>query len=260
MESLTPPEQELRTKTEQSILSKAHSIGAELIILRDNRLYRSTHDTFEAYCEETFGYTRRLVDYQIKFSQIKLGPGGDSVDNERQARALAAVPEEKREEVVESVKASGKPITAAAISEAAKAVAPKTRTNSSQRQKEEKPTFRDKTGYAVPEQWVPLFEREPEVAELRRKISEVRSSLRKSSENGDILWAPVSISIVLSELDAVYASLEDAIPYAVCAFCQGVTFKQCRVCKGRGVISRRIYKDTVPDELKAIRDTACVKP
>lgn len=255
MEALTPPEQELRTKTEQSILSKAHSIGAELIILRDNRLYRSTHDTFEAYCEETFGYTRRLVDYQIKFSQIKLGPGGDIVQNEGQARALTAVPEEKREKVASELKASGRPITAATISNAAK-----NENNRSQMQKEEKPTFRDKTGYAVPEQWVPLFEREPEVAELRRKISEVRSSLRKSSENGDILWAPVSISIVLSELDAVYASLDDAIPYAVCAFCQGVTFKQCRVCKGRGVISRRIYKDTVPDELKAIRDTACVKP
>ena len=35
-------------------------VGQALMEIRDSRLYRETHATFEAYCNERWGWTRRL--------------------------------------------------------------------------------------------------------------------------------------------------------------------------------------------------------
>ena len=73
--------------TEQEISDRLHlerkveraffEAGKALAQLRDRRLYRSTHRTFEEYCRDRFGYTHRRVNYliagSIVFDNIAMG-------------------------------------------------------------------------------------------------------------------------------------------------------------------------------------------
>ncbi|MBD2525689.1 hypothetical protein [Nostoc sp. FACHB-133] len=82
--------------TEQEISDRLHlerkveraffEAGKALMELRERRLYRSTHKTFEEYCRDRFSYTYRHVNYLIAgcliVDNIKMGT--NSSQNERQ--------------------------------------------------------------------------------------------------------------------------------------------------------------------------------
>ncbi|WP_317111783.1 hypothetical protein [Chroococcidiopsis sp. SAG 2025] len=87
--------------------------GKALAELRERRLYRSTHKTFEAYCQDRFGFTRRHVNYLIAGSQVvenlQMGTIGSQIlpTSERQVRSLIALePDEQREVWQQAVEAS----------------------------------------------------------------------------------------------------------------------------------------------------------
>ncbi|AUB43302.1 Site-specific DNA-cytosine methylase (plasmid) [Nostoc flagelliforme CCNUN1] len=71
---------EIPELTEQEISDRLHlerrveraffEAGKALMELRDRRLYRSTHKTFEEYCRDRFSYTYRHVNYLIAASLI----------------------------------------------------------------------------------------------------------------------------------------------------------------------------------------------
>ncbi|AUB43098.1 Site-specific DNA-cytosine methylase (plasmid) [Nostoc flagelliforme CCNUN1] len=71
---------EITELTEQEISDRLHlerkveraffEAGKALAQLRDRRLYRSTHRTFEEYCRDRFGYTHRRVNYLIAGSVV----------------------------------------------------------------------------------------------------------------------------------------------------------------------------------------------
>jgi len=56
---LTEEEQSDRLHLERKVERAFFEAGKALIELRDRRLYRSTHPTFEEYCKERFGFERR---------------------------------------------------------------------------------------------------------------------------------------------------------------------------------------------------------
>ncbi len=60
--------------------------------IRDKRLYRQTHSTFEAYCRERWGWSRQRAYQQIEAASYvsSLSTGVDKPETERQARALIA--------------------------------------------------------------------------------------------------------------------------------------------------------------------------
>lgn len=64
--------------------------GVALREIRDEKLYRSTHSTFEAYCAEAWGLTHRHANRLVEASNVTevLGPMGP-VPTERVARELA---------------------------------------------------------------------------------------------------------------------------------------------------------------------------
>lgn len=47
-----------------------YEAGAGLRVLREKRLYRSTHRTFEDYCRDRFGFSRQNVNYLIAASTV----------------------------------------------------------------------------------------------------------------------------------------------------------------------------------------------
>jgi hypothetical protein len=124
---LSGSESARRKELETAVRQGLGVAGAALREIRDNRLYRDTHFTFEEYCQAEFGLSRRHADRQIAVTKVlddlrPLGLTGPA--NEAQARALAPVPPEQRQDVwreaVDSAPA-GK-VTAAHVEETARRV------------------------------------------------------------------------------------------------------------------------------------------
>lgn len=97
-------------------------VGRALLEIREQRLYRETHESFETYCRERWGWSSRHVNRQIEAAGVAaaLGPMGPIPESERQARELARLPEpEAVREVWSEVKeAHGDDVTAADVREA----------------------------------------------------------------------------------------------------------------------------------------------
>lgn len=95
-------------------------VGQSLAAIRDSRLYRGTHATFEDYAVERWNLSRAHAYRMIAAAEV-VSPMGDietPPTNERQARALGEVPEEDRADVWNETveRTNGKP-TAAAVRE-----------------------------------------------------------------------------------------------------------------------------------------------
>ncbi|WP_341528494.1 hypothetical protein WKK05_03895 [Nostoc sp. UHCC 0302] len=90
--------------------------------LRDRRLYRSTHKTFEEYCRSRFGYTRMAATYKIAaatvmenlstigLQNVEMSTSGLQIlpTNERQVRPLVALePEVQRTACCHAVQVAG---------------------------------------------------------------------------------------------------------------------------------------------------------
>ncbi|BCL39675.1 hypothetical protein [Nostoc sp. MS1] len=71
---LTPEEQSDRLHLERKVERAFFEAGKALMELRDRRLYRSTHRTFEEYCRDRFGHNRRqsylLMDAAAVFDNL----------------------------------------------------------------------------------------------------------------------------------------------------------------------------------------------
>ncbi|MHC5770953.1 MAG: hypothetical protein ACYTXI_36335 [Nostoc sp.] len=73
---LTQEEQSDRLHLERKVERAFFEAGKALIELRDRRLYRSTHKTFDEYCLDRFGYNRSRVNYcrvAVVFDNIVTG-------------------------------------------------------------------------------------------------------------------------------------------------------------------------------------------
>ena len=69
-------------------------VGQILLTIREQRLYRKTHKTFEAYCKERWEFTKSHTYRLIASAQVMdvLSPMGDVLpESERQARPLTTI-------------------------------------------------------------------------------------------------------------------------------------------------------------------------
>lgn len=95
--ALTPEERARRFELEEQIevgLRAGAMAGRALAEIRDERLYRSTHATFEEYGQTTFGVRRQRLYQLIDFATVadECAAQGFELDNERIARALKVAP------------------------------------------------------------------------------------------------------------------------------------------------------------------------
>ncbi|AUB42280.1 Site-specific DNA-cytosine methylase [Nostoc flagelliforme CCNUN1] len=67
---LTEEEQRDRLHLERKVEKAVFEAGKALMELRDRRLYRSTHSTFEEYCKDRFGFQRRHPYRLIEASAV----------------------------------------------------------------------------------------------------------------------------------------------------------------------------------------------
>ncbi|MBW4566064.1 MAG: hypothetical protein KME32_34320 [Mojavia pulchra JT2-VF2] len=103
---LTSEEQRDRLHLERKVERAFYEAGKALMELRDRRLYRSTHKTFEEYCRDRFGYSRRqpylLMDAAVVFENLK--QKCDPMDHilptsERQVRPLIQLEAQEQQQV-----------------------------------------------------------------------------------------------------------------------------------------------------------------
>ena len=96
LQILTPEERARRAELEETVLVglRAGAMGARAAReLRDSRLYRDTHISFEAYARDVFGLSRQRVYQLIDFAEVAEEAAGQGIviSNERMARALGVV-------------------------------------------------------------------------------------------------------------------------------------------------------------------------
>ncbi|RZB36327.1 MAG: hypothetical protein SRB2_02152 [Desulfobacteraceae bacterium Eth-SRB2] len=75
-------------------------MGHALMEIRDSRLYKNTHDTFEGYCRDRSDMAHQHADRLIGSSRVvdNLTPMGVKIQNESQARPLTRLPEPLQQE------------------------------------------------------------------------------------------------------------------------------------------------------------------
>ena len=124
---LTKAELERRAALEATVdagLASFVEVGLALTEIRDSRLYRDEHGTFEAYCETRYGFSARRGQQLMRAAEIGTIV---RVSNEAQARELAPLlgdPRQLREALAE-VTEDGKPTGAKIKKAVAWRLAPK---------------------------------------------------------------------------------------------------------------------------------------
>ena len=235
-------------------------VGLALAEIRDMRLYKREYSGFAEYCREKWGWNKSYAYYMIDSAEVvKALPGKVStmVDTERQVRELAKIPAEDRAGVVQAIVDSGKPVTAKEI----RRHLPPPPMRPSGANRTAHPTVPppppsqvlDATGWPIPTQLIPLWQRADEVQEKLTVLSRVKGALRSAQDERDPLYAEVNYSSALSHLDQAWADLKTAKPFAVCPACQGQVADKCTLCRGRGLISEHRWNTCVTREDKEFR-------
>jgi hypothetical protein len=105
-------------------ISRLHRAAQALLEIRDRRLYRATHTSWEAYCQERWGFSRAHGYRLIAAADVArdVSPTGDTI-NERQARELVPLTTEQRRDVWQQAQEDGRPTAARIADLAAKALA-----------------------------------------------------------------------------------------------------------------------------------------
>jgi hypothetical protein len=232
-------------------------VGLALAEIRDLRLYKREYAGFEEYCREKWGWEKRYTQYVIAGAEaVKSLPEGmcTLVHHETAARELAKVEPAQRAGVVQEIVNSGRPVTAAEIKRRLPPPPMQRRgANGSGRTAPPPPQVLDATGWPIPTQLIPLWQRAGEVQEMLSAVSRVKGALRAAQENKDLLFAEVNFSSALSHFDQGWYDVKTAKPFAVCPTCQGQLPDKCTLCKGRGLISEHRWNTCVTREDKEFR-------
>jgi len=220
-------------------------VGLALAEIRDLRLYRREYSGFAEYCREKWGWSKPYCTQLITAAAVVEALPADTkvaIATESQARELAKAGPGERARVVQAVVDSGEPVTAAAIKRHLPPPPPS--------------QVLDATGWPIPTQLIPLWQRTDEVQEMLTVLSRVKGALRSAQENKDTLFAEVNYSSALSQLDQAWTDIKTAKPFAVCPTCQGQLPDKCTLCRGRGLISEHRWNTCVTREDKEFRAKA----
>lgn len=102
------------------------AVGLALLDIRERKLYRTEFKTFDEYCRRRWNFGARRGEQLMAAAEIaeemRTSGSGFTLENERQARALAGVPPHLREEVLDRVKEQGEQLTEQAVTRATIAI------------------------------------------------------------------------------------------------------------------------------------------
>lgn len=210
--------------------------GESLGKIRDKKLYRSTHATFEDYCKEKWGWSdrraRQLIDAATLVADLPEDQQKE-IKNEYQARKLKKAKNEKSEpKTGTTVPLLGTPKTIDA-----------------------EVILCDETEESCP---IPVdilddWKRNTETfEEFLSMASKLKCAIEKGKSDDDIIFRELT-GQALPYVKSLYTAIKVAIPHAVCLACGGFERKACTACKGKGYIGKLMYDKMTASELKDMR-------
>ena len=99
----------------------------------------------------------------------------------------------------------------------------------------------DRIGYPIPEQVLELWNHCAEIQAQLTTLSKLKTMVERAQETDDVAFAEVNFSSLIGHLSNAYAMLAVVKGYAVCTTCQGLNPKTCRLCRGRGFVSKFLW-------------------
>lgn len=122
---------------------------------------------------------------------------------------------------------------------------------------------KDQTGYPIPDS-TPNHEAMEEV--MKSNLRAMRGLLIAMTEMKKFtgpVFREVDFSRITDSIEIAIAEMERGLSYAVCPTCQGhpdINKDQtCRMCRGKGMISKLYWDIAVPAEIKEIRKKGAKK-
>lgn len=253
----------LETKISDGLKSFVE-VGSALREIRDTALYRATHETFEAYCQDRWKISRprayQLIDGaevveevsdstlstivdKAEHPEISVDDSTSQVPNEGQARELSRAPKGQRKAAWKKAVASapkdkkGKPkVTAVQVRKVVEKEPPDEPTDELDKPLPDRPKLREV--FAVRHRW--------------KEIMGMLSRAKGEVEGFGDATAYLSKQQFDADLNNARRVLRFAMPYAVCPYCKGTAKRHtdCNACKGLGWVSEGVFNGA-PKELQA---------
>lgn len=212
-------------------------VAERLLIIKTKKYYLMEYKSFEEYCVQRWGFNRQLGYRLLNLAEIKSDTG--ETLNARQVAELVKAPKEKRKDILDEAKKSGK-VTVQSLKEAVT--------------KSEKPKdlVADREGNVVPEWLESVFTRAPqEVQPLLGILKQLTELVNKYYKEEDILWKRFPINPFKTETANLRRAIRFAMPHVVCPYCQGEggIGGDCKACKGDGWLNKSQW-ERVPEDMK----------
>lgn len=251
--ALTTIEQTELDRHEHTIsenLEGFQKVGHALAAIRDAKLYRESHRTFEAYCKERWSFTKsranQLIHASTVVAQLTAAPSENGNNccqiqptNEAQVRELAKAedPAAVWLKVVDTapLDADGQPqITARHVAQAVVA----------EKDRNEPLVPSDCLDQPLPEKLRAAFTERKRLREVKNSILEIMRQVEQlKGENG---WQFVHAQSVVAALNNAKEGLLRGEPYRICPYCSG---SGCQACRQTGWTTKLNY-DAAPPEKK----------
>ena len=236
-------------------------VGNALLEIRDEKLYRADHNSFDDYCQEKWGWNRDrgyklIIAAQVFESLPKSVSHG--IQNERQARELAKIPPPSRAKVLEKIQKAEEPVTAKTIAahipppRKQTVIPPKSKPAPKPAPKVEPPKVTDTVGRVIPDALLGLWERSHEVQELINLLQRAKNEVSKAEKEKDPLYSFLNFQRTIDGLANALAELKGIKLYSLCVECHGKMTETCTACRHTGFIGKFTWDHQSKEESKAM--------
>lgn len=187
-------------------LNNFMKVGKALLEIREFKLYRETHATFEAYLKEKWSLSYRraiqLIDASVVVENMN-NCSGLAVENEAQARELSTLPPEQQapafQAAQEAAKTEGRDVTAKDVKAAVKARKPQPapEIQAEPIQPTEKPTEQPNNDERI------MHSLKVQIEEMDSLITNIRDLFNSLQDVPNRQSARVTIKAVIAKLNAI---------------------------------------------------------
>jgi len=216
---LMPSESKRRTDLEATIehgLETFIDVGAALLEIRDKRLYRNTHDSFEDYCLKVWDFGSRKAYRLINTAEFTAELPADvpKPKSERSTRPLMELPhkEQRTEAYTNAATKAGKAPTQKQVQEAVDEVKPGDIDIEAPDPDQTTLIITDELGNYVAESLVAVFDSREAFDDIIKRITSLRKDIKAL---GELPGGAAIRKSVLTDLRNVREAIKFARPYAV---------------------------------------------